>query len=340
MWHAVREHTVDWGQLMARVSRILAVATVALVLGAPAEVGAERVATAQKVTVQLNGACADKKMVEKSGETTCTVSVKVTPSSPNRTFTLQEREPGRSASWTVTDKERSNQGQVTFRFSAVIEEDGDEFYRDGAYKFRITTGKTKKLRSLTSASFTITFEPESDDSADEDEDTSTVTTKPKTTTPSKPSGGSTATTPTTPGGGHSPTAPGGGHSPTAPGGGHSPTAPGGGHSPTAPGGGTTPTTPGGMHGGGASSSWFPGGVSAAQMGGYCSAGDPNYATAAACSGVQSQKTLTEFKNLISPLPNAMPSYRRNGFCTQAFMATGATFAQAQTKCTEAGAPSM
>jgi len=321
---------------MARVSRVLAVATVLLVIGAPAEVGAERVATAQKVTVQLDGACADKKMVEKSGETTCTVSVKVTPSTPNRAFTLQELEPGRSGSWTNTDKEKSNGGKVTFRFSALIEEDDDEFYRDGAYKFRITSAKTKKLRSLTSASFTITFEPESDDSADEDEDTSTVTTKPKTTTPSKPSGGSTATTPTTPGGGHSPTAPGGATTPTTPGGGHSPTAPGGTTTPTTPGGGHSPT-----QGGGASSSWFPGGVSAAQMGAYCTAGDPTvYAGPTICSGVQSQKSLTEFKNLISPLPNAMPSYRRNGFCTQAFMATGATFAQAQTKCTEAGAPSM
>lgn len=278
---------------IARVATALVVATTTLALVAAVPAGAARVPAVQKITVKLTGACADKKMVEANNETQCTVSVTVTPRTPTRSFTLQELEPAKGAKWTAIDKVKSAAGKATFELDAMVTEDEDEYYRDGAYKFRVTAIRTKKEKAFTGSSMTITFVPDdsgSDDSGDDDSDDTTATTNPN-------------STPTTPGGGHTP---------------------------------TTPTTPGG-----GSQAWFTG-ATVDQMGAFCMPADPTmYAGATICSGITSQKTLAQFTELISPLPNAMPSFRRNSFCMQALSAMSSlTLAQRQTKCQEANAGGM
>lgn len=288
---------------MERTSTFLAVGVLALAVAAPGSAGAERVPSVQKITVRLGGDCADRKMVEANDETKCTVSVTMTPRTPTRSFTLQELEPGKGSKWTAIDKVKSSAGKATFEFDAMVTEDEDEYYRDGAYKFRVTAIRTKKEKAFTGASMTVTFVPDEsgdDDSGDDGDDTTS-------------GGGHTPTTPTTPGGS--------GSTPTTP------TTPGGGHTPTTPGGGAQ--------------AWFTG-ATVSHMGAFCMPGDPVvYAGPTICSGITTEKTLAQFTDLISTLPNSMPSFRRNSFCMQALSAMSSlTFAQRQTKCQEANAGGM
>ncbi|MFM9225610.1 MAG: hypothetical protein ACKOQ1_03115, partial [Actinomycetota bacterium] len=204
---------------MGRKSIIQAALAVTLALTSSGAAVAAGVPSAQRITVKLTGACADKKMDEAGGETECTVSVVVAPKSPTRSFTLQELEPGKGAKWTSLDKAKSAGGKVEFDFDAKISEDGDEYYRDGVYKFRVTAIKTSKEKAFTSASFTVTFVPDEtpDDSDEDDSGDTTATTAPKSTATTAPK--STATTPTTISGGHTPTTP---TTPTTTGGGSQP----------------------------------------------------------------------------------------------------------------------
>jgi len=290
-------------------------------------------AATQKISVSLSGDCADKVMDEAEEDADCSVKVTVTPASPARTFTFQEVAPGEKK-WRSLKKVRAASGKVSF---TINELDEDEMYREGEFSFRVTAPSVgKKQKAYTSPTLKVEFVPVSDDFSDDyeddDEETSTggsnsKTPKPETKPAPKPET-KPAPTPETKPATQTPT-----------------------HGGSYGGGATTTTVASGTNGGTPTNTtapgnenlnWFAGVAPTTEnLGAFCDSNDPTmYVGATICSstGIGGRKSLSQFKALIAPIPNTAYQYKRNGFCTQAFGASGVRDnAIVAAKCAEADA---
>jgi len=276
-------------------------------------------AATQKISVSLSGDCADKVMDEAEEDADCSVKVTVTPASPTRTFTFQEVAPGEKK-WRSLKKVRAASGKASF---TINELDGDEMYREGKFSFRVTAPSVgKKQKAYTSPTLKVEFVPVSDDFSDDyeddDEETSTGGSNSKTPKPeAKPAPKPEAKPAPTPD-----------SKPAT----QTPT-----HGGSYGGGATTTTVASGTNGGTPTNTsapgnenlnWFAGVAPTTEnLGAFCDSNDPTmYVGATICSstGIGGRKSLSQFKALIAPIPNTAYAYKRNGFCTQAFGASGVT----------------
>ena len=150
------------GEFMRRLGRLKIIAMSFALLATFISVPTAN-AAAQKISYFMNGDCSD--YYDEKGEYaffqsepdwSCYISVKVSPTKPVRSLTLQYWSGTR---WKIESKAVTNSKGIAYLY---FDEYCDDEYCDGEWKYRVTVAATTGQKSVMSNSFYVTFYPDED----------------------------------------------------------------------------------------------------------------------------------------------------------------------------------
>ena len=145
---------------------ISAVAVLGLLATTQVANAASHVKATKKQTVKFSvtGDCKDdQEMIEDESKDNCKIVVKISPTTPTRSATLEQLND--DDEWDEVSTAKSKSGRITFSIDAT---DTDDAWLDGDFTFRVTVKKSGTNKAVESDEYTFTFTPaDSSSSADE-----------------------------------------------------------------------------------------------------------------------------------------------------------------------------